>query len=498
MLAQNRIQRKLRYLRIRQCHAETSRRQCLFRPYLAFSDIEKKTTYVALSYCWGTNPNPSGRTTDANINEQLECIKVGSLPKTIRDAVLVARGLEAPYLWVDALCIIQGNARDWQLESAEMADIYSNSYCTIAATTAENSDQGCLGSHPLSEQPCQLSWEATDLQEKSSIIIYPEIITPNRVEMVPAGSVLTTRGWTLQEMILSPRVLHHTDIGILWACKTMHASEQETGLVPAAPDPFAEVIHMLDEHQVFAQPYKDWRKHIGDFTRRNLTVVTDRLPALAGLAKRLKEKTGATYLAGISTSHIVPNFEIGVLVPASGDTLIDTATAAKISEKKQAATEKPQNGGWEVLQKNFEKTRKVFRLLKAEVTVKGENPLGEVSDGFLQIEGKVGLIQTRCESELSGEDLRELGQGFDIGGLRVGLWAVDEQASTAKPVGAWSPDCEMAGDSWGLMHFLQVTQLGVGLVLRLVGPGETFERIGLGRLTEQALCRLETRVVTIV
>ncbi|KAK9773412.1 putative Heterokaryon incompatibility domain-containing protein [Seiridium cardinale] len=46
------------------------------------------------------------------------------------------------YLWMDSLCIIQDDPEDWAAESVKMCDIYSGSFLMIAATNAQNSDQG--------------------------------------------------------------------------------------------------------------------------------------------------------------------------------------------------------------------------------------------------------------------------------------------------------------------------------------------------------------------
>lgn len=61
------------------------------------------------------------------------------LPTLFKDAILFfARKLGIRYLWIDALCILQDDSKDWERESAVMAEVYSNPYLTIAATRAVN------------------------------------------------------------------------------------------------------------------------------------------------------------------------------------------------------------------------------------------------------------------------------------------------------------------------------------------------------------------------
>lgn len=63
--------------------------------------------YSTLSYCWGQGPHDY-KTTSQNIGGRKNGIYLVHLPKTLRDAIIVTRKLGIKYLWVDALCIIQG------------------------------------------------------------------------------------------------------------------------------------------------------------------------------------------------------------------------------------------------------------------------------------------------------------------------------------------------------------------------------------------------------
>jgi hypothetical protein len=51
------------------------------------------------------------------------------------------------YLWIDSLCIVQDDEKEWEVEAARMASIFENSYLTIAmhqtrpnASSVYNSD----------------------------------------------------------------------------------------------------------------------------------------------------------------------------------------------------------------------------------------------------------------------------------------------------------------------------------------------------------------------
>jgi len=65
-----------------------------------------------------------------------------SLPKTFQEAILVVLSLGLEYIWIDSLCIIQDDAKDWHRQAAKMMDIYSRAFLTIAATKSTSIDGG--------------------------------------------------------------------------------------------------------------------------------------------------------------------------------------------------------------------------------------------------------------------------------------------------------------------------------------------------------------------
>ncbi|KAF2178434.1 HET-domain-containing protein [Zopfia rhizophila CBS 207.26] len=104
--------------------------------------------YVALSHCWGKHPptedSPQFCTTDDNIQLRLKGFSFSKLPKTFQEAVRVTRELDIQYLWIDSLCIIQWNQEDWEHEAKLMEGVFASAYCTIAATSADDSEAGFL------------------------------------------------------------------------------------------------------------------------------------------------------------------------------------------------------------------------------------------------------------------------------------------------------------------------------------------------------------------
>ncbi|KAF2830793.1 HET-domain-containing protein [Ophiobolus disseminans] len=102
----------------------------------------RRGKYCALSYCWGRHPFL--RTTKATLAEHQKRIPLDDFPRTLKDAILISRKLCIPYIWIDALCIIQDDANDWAHESKAMASIYRNAIVTIIAASANDTTEGCF------------------------------------------------------------------------------------------------------------------------------------------------------------------------------------------------------------------------------------------------------------------------------------------------------------------------------------------------------------------
>lgn len=71
----------------------------------------EKSAYVTLRYVWG-GPGTIPKTSTANIEERRNGMLVKSLPKTLQDFITITRKLNVPYVWIDALCIIQDYEED--------------------------------------------------------------------------------------------------------------------------------------------------------------------------------------------------------------------------------------------------------------------------------------------------------------------------------------------------------------------------------------------------
>ncbi|MCJ1357631.1 MAG: hypothetical protein MMC33_007627 [Icmadophila ericetorum] len=275
--------------------------------------------YAALSYCWGKDLVDVLTTRKQNLDSNLKAIPLSSMPRTIQDAVVFCRGVKIQYIWIDSLCIVQDDDEDWLAESARMCEIYSNSYFTIAAQNAPSCKSGFLGQQKYGEVSWQRPfWTEFGQRDGSESLNKMYVRGPEpTVRMALYGRSnfsLQGRGWTLQENLLSTRIIHFTGNEMIWECDNRD---------------FCECGHVddLDYYEPGAmskQALKRWResspqKFLGrntwikiteDYSNRMLTQERDKLVAISGLAKRTVidvnkdtsrslEEVSGNYLAGL-------------------------------------------------------------------------------------------------------------------------------------------------------------------------------------------------------
>ncbi|KFH40643.1 hypothetical protein ACRE_086520 [Hapsidospora chrysogenum ATCC 11550] len=106
-------------------------------------EAQAQYSYAALSYCWG-DIAPKFKLTTECIDKARSGILVKTLPKTLQDAILIARTMEIPYIWIDSLCIIQDDEGDKKRELPNMVHIYSGAAVVISAATSRTCEDGFL------------------------------------------------------------------------------------------------------------------------------------------------------------------------------------------------------------------------------------------------------------------------------------------------------------------------------------------------------------------
>lgn len=73
-----------------------------------------RVRYAALSYCWGppSDSESQAKTLTATLPQMFSGLQDSEMTAILGDAIRVTRALSIPYLWIDALCIVQDNIAD--------------------------------------------------------------------------------------------------------------------------------------------------------------------------------------------------------------------------------------------------------------------------------------------------------------------------------------------------------------------------------------------------
>lgn len=410
--------------------------------------------YIALSYCWG-KAGEQLTTTTATLEDHKHGINIGELPQTFQDIVLLARKLEVRYIWIDSLCIIQDDENDWEAEAPKMSQVYSNSYLTVAASSSKSSSEGCFPSsrlfsyistdgissgegsirNPLEfveadfrvsgDKQCRLYFAKEWMRASNKIqpLVYCTGTFGQTFDPV-AIEYLSSRAWTLQERLLSPRTLHYGQQQMFWECKKCFSAEDGARFSPdifcidrvlgtqrqpgrdhGAGDSWATVFEGQDPSDLPIRPFHGrwhggWLSMITDFSKRRLTYPDDKLPALSGLASLIVTQTGDRYLAGLWRDHLFEDLHWKAEDMRTLKRLRNIWGVSETFEKKRLSSRAP-SWSWasveaEIEFKPLKYDHLVAEIIDCETTPLGKDIFGRVSSGWIDFLVRDDIIRPSC------------------------------------------------------------------------------------------------------
>lgn len=267
-----------------------------------------KGKYAALSYCWGDDVDTFSTTND-NINDMIEEIPRNRLPAAFVNAMEISRRLNVRYLWIDALCIIQDDIEDWDAEARKMGSVYQSAHVTIAATCSSQASQPFL---PIIEDsPRQKYFDLPCEPNRPEAGTFSLVVgsRPDAKTQVK-NTRLNSRGWVLQERLLSHRVLHFASDQIYWECRREAKAEDGSAFPSQYLDkdflfPLPGWMKKIDIESLNEYtPQKDemfqraWLALLEFYALCQFSRASDRLVALSNLVDKLRPFTKRTYVDG--------------------------------------------------------------------------------------------------------------------------------------------------------------------------------------------------------
>jgi len=264
-------------------------------PIRLISSNGLKADFAALSHCWGGITPLT--TTKATLASRMQQIEMSELHKTFQEVVQIVRRLNIRYLWIDTLCIIQDDPKDWMQESVKMCQVYRDAYVNIAASAAADCTAGLIHRFVPSLQGTSGKNDETKIAIRISGIHSRQRAAP-----------LEVRAWTLQEDLLARRVLYFAERQLLWRCKAIAASED--GLLDGLEYEESTLSRMRRDFVKLdgghrAEAYQSWRRLAETYSRRKVTFEKDRLPALAGITPHFRDLLGDEPILGLWRDELV-------------------------------------------------------------------------------------------------------------------------------------------------------------------------------------------------
>jgi hypothetical protein len=248
-----------------------------------------------------------------------------------------------------------------------------------------------------------------------------------------ATEPLNTRGWTLQERFLSPRILHCGTEQIFWQCYVDFLAEEGSKFIDKFTNldtvirgqllPVTERgVDSFSGRNATGHPLAlvtprgrwngGWLAVVEEYSRRKQTYGKDKLPALAGLARFIAEATDDEYYAGVWRDHILEDLYWGVVASESNSEQNASDTVG-FPERYRAPS-----WSWASLdaEVNFipavDLKCPVAKVIRGHTTHLGIDPYGELTGGYIELWVSAHAWEEANPPQLKNSALTELRHRF--------------------------------------------------------------------------------------
>lgn len=456
--------------------------------------------YACLSHCWGSS-QPL-RTIKSNLRSHKHDLPLQRLPQTFQDAIAVTRHIGLRYLWIDSLCIVQDDDKDWEEQAAQMGSIYQHATITLGASASISADSGLFRRRP-GERDKELYKFTNNSHHKG---IY---IARNRIQKFHGlrRSRLMTRGWVMQERLLSPRFLHFSGYELVFECMQSATCECSHS---------GDIAVIRNEAQLRKETFKtsrlqtlcpawlshSWHCAVYNYSEMALSFDKDTLAAISGIAKKMGHYIQSKYVAGLWESNLIYDLAWHVTHPSRAmRRSVWTAPTFSWASITQPPFEQPRSRhvgvSWDLHMPDMEeggldmKMAVHCQVVDTSVSLSGPDPTGPIKSASIVLHGPTFLAtlvqhETIAPPETMNIPPRSLSTFFSDYNL-----ATPGRHCIEAHVNVW---CLLLMSYVDLRYGSDCT---VCLVLRLVDEHddsiETFERLGLVVYTDSQGLQADTR-----
>jgi hypothetical protein len=293
-----------------------------------------------------------------------------------------------------------------------MASVYRHALVTLAASTASCASQGfsevAVDSWKSGwwqyrmKSVVEVPFERAGGSESDGAVMIRVRNSPEHVDhesRVPSLDTLplNRRGWALQESILSTRVVAFEDSELTWRCNSGTTCECKAVDFPTPTMQRRSIQSLGSKTEV----YQFWRYCVARYSWCRLTDLSDKFPAISGIASAVYQLTGSQFVAGIWSDdlakclawtrnyagdrHLFPSF------PQPRETPTMTAPTSNVYHAPTFSWASIDGNGvvsYEVMDSLTSQWKDAeCVLVDHEVRLKGQNRFGAVSGGSITIRG---------------------------------------------------------------------------------------------------------------
>lgn len=284
--------------------------------------------YFALSYVWGQVD--MCKTLKANYEERRVPMALSKVPfpKTIRDAISFVHSLGERFLWIDAICMVQDDAEQMATDIPNMDVVYGKAYATIVALYGDSADAGLPGVAAGTRAPQQIgilnvSNQSPDLDYdgpsgKNHAICL--VSTPRPLHLTLNASRWNSRGWILQERLLSRRCLYFSPEAAYFQCSQDTWTEAGTNEAYSAKmlddralddeivlraanhnNPLSDIdgLHDIGLRERVERAFRVYKRLVETYTPRQFSFKSDVLNGFAGVFAVLERYFQSDTLMGL-------------------------------------------------------------------------------------------------------------------------------------------------------------------------------------------------------
>jgi hypothetical protein len=266
-------------------------------------------TYVALSHRWGeATPYVLDRQSGASLRKG---IPISALPRTFKDAILVTAMLGYSWIWIDCLCIVQDSIEDWEAQAQLMGSVYSHCHLNLAALDATDCRAGLFSRR----DPRMFTRHTRRTRAGGAIDITHngmDLAGPERGGWKKPWLELLSRGWVVQEVLLSRRTLYYCKDILYWECRSKVACERRPELLShrdwlGTPRMGKTAFEGLLSNHCVSDGMNDfyWGQLICRYSGMVFTYWKDRYYAFLGLANAIENSNGDVVTAGLRKSNLL-------------------------------------------------------------------------------------------------------------------------------------------------------------------------------------------------